>query len=106
MGQLTCDDKSGRHSDTTFRTWIVFGIVVIYFLALGVQSIFWADKLHPLQFEILTYLLWFYGIVGGFYLGKRVNEALGSKGKIIAGMLEGTELGKYKSKTTVGVKKL
>jgi hypothetical protein len=106
MGQLTCDDKSGKHSDTTFRTWIVFGLVVLYFISIGIQSIFWSGNLHPLQFEILTYLLWFYGIVGGFYLGKRVNEALGSKGKIIAGMLEGTDLGKFKSKKTVESRKL
>lgn len=98
MGQLTADDKTGKHSDTTLRTWIVFGLVVIYFIALGIQSIFWADKLHELQFEVLTYLLWFYATVGGLYLGKRINEAFGHKRKIIAGMLEGTSLSNLKSK--------
>ncbi|TGK10962.1 hypothetical protein [Leptospira stimsonii] len=82
MNFLWQDDRSGRRSDTTLRTWIVFFLVIFYLTALCVLSICFPDSLRPLHMDLIQWLILFYSAVGSLYLGKRVNEGIHSKNKI------------------------
>lgn len=79
MKFLLKDDRTGKSSDTTLRTWIVFFLVVSYLIVLSILSVFSPDSLRPLQMDIIQWLIVFYGAVGSLYLGKRINENLNSK---------------------------
>lgn len=96
---LWTDDKTGKHSDTTLRTWIVFLIAAVYVIALCVQAILAPYMLVPLQFELIQWSLAFYGVASGVYLGKRINESRASKAVDVAGILK-------QVKETVGSRKL
>ncbi len=78
MKFLLKDDRTGKSSDTTLRTWIVFFLVVSYLIVLSILSDFSPDSLRPLQMDIIQWLIVFYGAVGSLYLGKRINENLNS----------------------------
>ncbi|AOP32560.1 hypothetical protein A0128_00910 [Leptospira tipperaryensis] len=87
MKFLWHDDRSGRRSDTTLRTWIVFFLVIFYLMALCVLSIVSPDSLRALHMDLIQWLIIFYGTVGSLYLGKRVNEDLNSKSKVFENVL-------------------
>ncbi|EMN48778.1 hypothetical protein LEP1GSC088_3941 [Leptospira interrogans str. L1207] len=40
MKFLLKDDRTGKSSDTTLRTWIVFFLVVSYLIVLSILSVF------------------------------------------------------------------
>ncbi|WP_061249273.1 hypothetical protein [Leptospira alstonii] len=100
MKFLFRDDRTEKFSDTTFRTWIVFFLVIFYFIALCVLSIFFPDSLRPLHMDIIQWLMVFYGTVGSFYLGKRINEGLNSKKRILGDFLDPFQQPKDSSKTS------
>lgn len=77
MGFLYKDDKSGKFSDTTLRTWILFFLFVGYAIVIGIKSFFQPiDKIH---FTLLdTFAFTAFG-QSGLYLGKRVSEIIGGK---------------------------
>ncbi|EKO53520.1 hypothetical protein LEP1GSC132_0946 [Leptospira kirschneri str. 200803703] len=87
MKFLLKDDKTGKSSDTTLRTWIVFFLVVFYLIVLSILSVFSPDSLRPLQMDIIQWLIVFYVTVGSLYLGKRINENLNSKKRILGEFL-------------------
>ncbi|EMI72230.1 hypothetical protein [Leptospira noguchii] len=87
MKFLSKDDRTGKSSDTTLRTWIVFFLVVFYLIVLSILSVFSPDSLRPLQMDIIQWLIVFYGTVGSLYLGKRINENLNSKKRILGEFL-------------------
>ncbi|EMO25262.1 hypothetical protein LEP1GSC170_5284 [Leptospira interrogans serovar Bataviae str. HAI135] len=78
MKFLSKDDRTGKSSDTTLRTWIV-SFSGFYLIVLSILSVFSPDSLRPLQMDIIQWLIVFYGTVGSLYLGKRINENLNSK---------------------------
>ncbi|EMO53081.1 hypothetical protein [Leptospira noguchii] len=88
MKFLSKDDRTGKSSDTTLRTWIVFFLVVFYLIVLSILSVFSPDSLRPLQMDIIQWLIVFYGTVGSLYLGKRINENLNSKKRILGEFLD------------------
>ncbi|AKP24640.1 conserved hypothetical protein [Leptospira interrogans serovar Manilae] len=88
MKFLLKDDRTGKSSDTTLRTWIVFFLVVSYLIVLSILSVFSPDSLRPLQMDIIQWLIVFYGAVGSLYLGKRINENLNSKKRILGEFLD------------------
>ncbi|AAN47400.1 MULTISPECIES: hypothetical protein [Leptospira] len=88
MKFLLKDDRTGKSSDTTLRTWIVFFLVVSYLIVLSILSVFSPDSLRPLQMDIIQWLIVFYGAVGSLYLGKRINENLNSKKRTLGEFLD------------------
>lgn len=88
MRFLFKDDKTGKPSDTTLRTWIVFILVISYLISLSVLSILSPDSLRPLHMDLIQWLIVFYGTVGSLYLGKRINEDLNSKRKVFGDILD------------------
>ncbi|MBM9577478.1 hypothetical protein JWG45_09970 [Leptospira sp. 201903070] len=88
MKFLWRDDRNGKRSDTTFRTWIVFILVILYLIALCVLSIFSPDSLRPLHMDLIQWLVIFYGTAGSLYLGKRVNEDLNFKRNVFENVIE------------------
>ena len=80
---LYTDDKTGAFSDTTLRTWIVFGVFIIYALMLcaahilviaGVLTAHVPDNILDSAlalFDALGVIVFGSGIL---YLGKRINE--------------------------------
>ncbi|KAK2620473.1 hypothetical protein CFV95_016405 [Leptospira interrogans] len=84
MKPLYTDDRTGKRSDTTLRTWIVFILTISYLIALSVLSIISPDSLRPLHMDLIQWLIVFYGAAGSLYLGKRINENLSNtKGPVI-----------------------
>lgn len=80
---LYTDDKTGQYSDTTLRTWILYGIFILYTLILcaafvlaiaGVVTPNVSDNILDSAISLLEVL----GVAsfgGGFlYLSKRINE--------------------------------
>ncbi|EMY78408.1 hypothetical protein LEP1GSC060_2778 [Leptospira weilii serovar Ranarum str. ICFT] len=100
MKFLFRDDRTGKPSDTTFRTWIVFFLSIFYLIALCILSIFSPDSLRPLHIDIIQWLIVFYGTVGSLYLGKRINEDLNSKKKILGDFLDSFPQATGSSKTS------
>lgn len=82
MKFLWTDDHTGKFSDTTLRTWMLFLLAIIFAIALFVLFVLsfvgflndlsgeWADKLITL---FNTIALAAFGN-GALYLGKRVSE--------------------------------
>lgn len=65
------DDKTGKFSDTTFRTWILFFLFVscvIYFVFIDIQIL-------PEELSLMNILAIAALGQGGLYLGKRINES-------------------------------
>ncbi|MGJ4785662.1 hypothetical protein ACQV5J_16225 [Leptospira interrogans] len=84
MKSLYTDDRTGKRSNTTLRTWIVFILTISYLIALSVLSIISPDSLRPLHMDLIQWLIVFYGAAGSLYLGKRINENLSkTKGPMI-----------------------
>lgn len=80
---LYTDDKTGKFSDTTLRTWIVFGLFILYALVLCAIHILVISGIFAtnVSAEILNSALSLFDVLGfaafggGFlYLSKRVNE--------------------------------
>lgn len=82
------DDKTGQHSDTTLRTWLLFLVFFSYAVALGVVVLLLMTEVITVKtvnvgpaLELLKVL----GIMalggGGLYLGKRWNESSLEKAK-------------------------
>ncbi|AXR64524.1 hypothetical protein [Leptospira mayottensis] len=88
MKFLSHDDKTGKPSDTTLRTWIVFILTISYLIALSILSIVSPDSLRSLHMDLIQWLIIFYSAAGSFYLGKRINENLNSKTKSLADLIE------------------
>ncbi|EMJ63360.1 hypothetical protein [Leptospira sp. P2653] len=88
MKLLSHDDKTGKPSDTTFRTWIVFILTISYLIALSILSIVSPDSLRPLHMDLIQWLIVFYSAAGSLYLGKRINENLNSKKKSFTDLIE------------------
>ncbi|MCG6166401.1 hypothetical protein [Leptospira sanjuanensis] len=87
MKFLFQDDRTGKPSDTTLRTWIVFLLAISYLTALSVLSIVSPDSLRPLHMDLIQWLILFYGAMGSLYLGKRINEDVHSKKRILEDVL-------------------
>ncbi|EMP80036.1 hypothetical protein LEP1GSC162_0715 [Leptospira santarosai str. CBC1531] len=79
MKSLYTDDRTGKRSDTTLRTWIVFVLAIGYLTALSILSIVSPDSLRPLHIDLIQWLIIFYSAAGSFYLGKRINDGLNAK---------------------------
>ncbi|RHX82220.1 hypothetical protein DLM76_06515 [Leptospira yasudae] len=88
MKFLFRDDRTGKPSDTTLRTWIVFFLAISYLTALSVLSIVSPDSLRPLHMDLIQWLILFYGTVGSLYLGKRINEDVHSKKRTLDDVLD------------------
>ncbi|EMO69752.1 hypothetical protein [Leptospira santarosai] len=94
MKFLYTDDRSGKRSDTTLRTWIVFVLAIGYLTALSILSIVSPDSLRPLHIDLIQWFIIFYSAAGSFYLGKRINENLNSKTKALSDLMD--NIGKKK----------
>ncbi|WP_061285945.1 hypothetical protein [Leptospira interrogans] len=88
MKSLYTDDRTGKRSNTTLRTWIVFILTISYLISLSVLSIISPDSLRPLHMDLIQWLIVFYGAAGSLYLGKRINETLNSKTKSLTDLIE------------------
>lgn len=67
MKFLYTDDKTGKFSDTTLRTWIAFIVFIVYVIYLG----FIDTEILPADIEILQLLSVSWLGMGALYLGKR-----------------------------------
>ncbi|ULH29043.1 hypothetical protein [Leptospira weilii] len=105
MKFLFHDDRTGKPSDTTLRTWIVFFLTIGYLISLSILSIVSPDSLRPLHMDLIQWLIVFYGAAGSLYLGKRINENLNSKTKALNDLVEGIQ-GKTGQKESVGSSQL
>ncbi|WP_017852008.1 hypothetical protein ACO1KB_19170 [Leptospira interrogans serovar Szwajizak] len=99
------DDRTGKPSDTTLRTWIVFILAIGYLIALSILSIVSPDSLRPLHMDLIQWLIVFYGAAGSLYLGKRINENLNSKTKALNDLIENIQ-GKTGQSESVGSSQL
>ncbi|EKN89830.1 hypothetical protein LEP1GSC034_1020 [Leptospira interrogans str. 2003000735] len=105
MNFIVNDDRTGKPSDTTLRTWMVFILAIGYLIALSILSIVSPDSLRPLHMDLIQWLIVFYGAAGSLYLGKRINENLNSKTKALNDLIEGIQ-GKTGQKESVGSSQL
>jgi hypothetical protein len=67
MKFLYTDDKTGKFSDTTLRTWIAFIVFIAYVIYLG----FFDTEIQSADIEILQLLSLSWLGMGALYLGKR-----------------------------------
>ncbi|EMO79265.1 hypothetical protein LEP1GSC126_2890 [Leptospira kirschneri str. 200801774] len=102
MKLLYTDDRTGKRSDTTLRTWTVFILTISYLIALSVLSIISPDSLRPLHMDLIQWLIVFYSVAGSFYLGKRINENLNSKTTALSDLIENIQ-GKTGQKSDTGI---
>ena len=67
MRFLYTDDRTGKFSDTTLRTWIAFIVFIVYVIHLG----FFDTEIQAADIEILQLLSVSWLGMGALYLGKR-----------------------------------
>lgn len=81
MKFLFTDDKTGKWSDTTLRTWILFFLFLAVTIAIGVGAVLIITGMVKTLDIPPGVISFFYGLGGfslggqAFYLAKRINEA-------------------------------
>ncbi|MBE7439108.1 MAG: hypothetical protein HS115_11675 [Spirochaetales bacterium] len=68
------DDRTGKFSGTTLRSWLLFLLCFSYALALAIGS-FLGLEISSAQLDLLGLLLMAFGAGGMLYMGKRINES-------------------------------
>jgi hypothetical protein len=74
MKFLYTDDRSGKFSSTTLRTWLCFALFFFYATALAIGS-FAGLNISSAQLDLLGLLGMVFGAGGMLYMGKRINES-------------------------------
>jgi membrane protein DedA with SNARE-associated domain len=80
LKSLYTDDKTGKFSGTTLRTWILFFVFLVFALLIGGDAVLIAFGCISMEDIPSGVLSFFYSLgafcLGGqvFYLGKRFNE--------------------------------
>lgn len=67
---LWTDDKTGKFSDTTLRTWLLFFL----FFALTIYFVFMDTQILPEELSLMNIIAIACLGQGGLYLGNRINE--------------------------------
>lgn len=67
---LWIDDSTGKFSDTTLRTWLMFFL----FLICVIYLVFIDSQILPEELSVLNLISLSALGQGGLYLGKRMNE--------------------------------
>ena len=80
MSFLYKDDRTGRFSGTTLRTWLLFILFYTHAVLLVVTPLMGFGEFSEISLELLHSLGIFSMGGGALYLGKRVQEGRGREG--------------------------